>query len=105
MLFLILASTDSDACEGKPDYAGGHTLANTAMDVRDSISPSSSGTIDAVSVTVDFGFTQTNWTLARNENCTEGKHRQHASATHCGLRCPLYALPHSSVVLLSSCGE
>jgi len=65
-------SPNSDACEGKPDYAGGHTLANTAMDVRDSISPSSSGTIDAVSVTVDFGFTQTNWTLARNENCTEG---------------------------------
>jgi len=65
-------SPNGDACAGKPDYAGGHTIANTVMQVRQNTTAVSSGEMFAGSTIVEMGQTLTNWTMARELNCTSG---------------------------------
>lgn len=65
-------SPTGQACSGAPNFLGGITMANTVMAIRTNTTTSKTANITASSVQFDMGLTQTNWTLARNENCTQG---------------------------------
>lgn len=65
-------SPTDQACNNMPNYDGGHTIANTAMSVRAGLQTYTDGVIQTASATIEYGHTQTNWTLARNLNCTSG---------------------------------
>ena len=65
-------SPNGDACAGKPDYAGAHTIANTVMASRSDTPTYTVGHIATSTNTDYFGHIVANWTLAREFNCTEG---------------------------------
>jgi len=60
------------ACSGKPDFAGGLTIAQTVKQIRDSLTTTTDVEIQAFSQHVDFGKTNMNLTFARVANCSKG---------------------------------
>jgi len=64
----------STMCQEAPNFVGSQKIAAKVIEIRDSLKTNltSTGTILAASVTVPFGRTVLNFTLARIENCTSG---------------------------------
>eukprot|EP01095_Lingulamoeba_sp_RSL-Kostka_P010630 TRINITY_DN3864_c0_g1_i1.p1 TRINITY_DN3864_c0_g1~~TRINITY_DN3864_c0_g1_i1.p1 ORF type:complete len:468 (+),score=190.18 TRINITY_DN3864_c0_g1_i1:25-1428(+) len=60
------------ACNNKPNYDGAVTIANVVKETREKIDVVSEGDIFVYSYEYDFGQMLTNWTLAREKNCTHG---------------------------------
>jgi len=64
----------STMCQGAPNFVGSQKIAEKVLDIRNSLDTNltTSGSITAASVTIPFGRTVLNFTLARIENCTSG---------------------------------
>jgi len=60
------------ACQNPPNFSGGSVIGKKITEVRTTLRPTSQVTIQAAQIQVNFGLTQTNLTLARIDNCTQG---------------------------------
>ena len=65
-------SPGGGSCDNAPNLAGGITMGNAAMVYRSQATTFSSGKLTAAYSRVDLGQGAMDWSLARNENCTQG---------------------------------